>query len=56
MRLVYQPEGATPAGGYLADPILHEGRIRGCGEFDGLETGPETIQRFIAWMEKGVIL
>ncbi len=53
VRLVYHPEGATPAGGYLADPILHEGRIRGCGEFDGLETGPETIQRFIAWMEKG---
>ncbi len=55
VRLVYHPEedGSGATAETLAEPVLHTGRIRGCGEFDGLESGPETIARFVAWMEKG---
>ncbi len=53
VRLVYHPEAGAVTADELAEPILHEGRIRGCGEFDGLASGPETIQRFIDWMERG---
>ncbi len=55
VRLVYQREGETITGAELTEPILHEGTIVGTGEFDGLADGPETIARFIAWLEeKGV--
>jgi leucyl-tRNA synthetase len=54
VRLVYHPEGdgAGVTAETMSEPVLHTGRIRGCGEFDGLESGPETIARFVAWMEK----
>lgn len=51
VRRVYVPEGEA-AVGELVEPILGTGRIAGCGVFDGLEFGPETIQRFLSWMEK----
>jgi leucyl-tRNA synthetase len=52
VRLVYHSEeGETdPAG--LTEPLLHEGVIRNTGAFDGLESSPETISKFIAWLEK----
>ena len=57
VRLVYHPHGADGADGAeidpaaLAEPILHEGSIRNAPPFDGLAAGPETIGRFIAWLE-----
>ena len=62
VRLVYHPhdEGATgepaDAGRSLGPPdapTTDAGVIRGTGEFDGLEPGPETVRRFIAWAEAG---
>jgi leucyl-tRNA synthetase len=54
VRLVYQPEEAVdPAA--LAAPVLNRGTIANAPPFDGLTDGPETIRRFIAWLEeKGV--
>ena len=53
VRLVYHPEGdetVDPAA--LAEPVLHEGTIRNAPPFDGLADGPETIARFIGWLEE----
>jgi leucyl-tRNA synthetase len=55
VRLVYHPESpedidADPA--TLAEPILHTGVIRNAPPFDGLRDGPETLARFIAWLEE----
>ncbi|MFY9825066.1 MAG: leucine--tRNA ligase [Thermoanaerobaculia bacterium] len=55
VRLVYHPD--TPENGEvdpasLTEPILHEGVIRNAPPFDGLRDGPETIGRFIAWLEE----
>jgi leucyl-tRNA synthetase len=64
VRLVYHPEGrpegpedpdeiseaADPAS--LREPILHEGVIRNAPPFDGLRDEPETVRRFIAWIEE----
>jgi leucyl-tRNA synthetase len=58
VRLVYYPdnhpeEETKPDG--LREPILHRGTIRNAPPFDGLESGPETIRRVIAWLEeKGI--
>ncbi len=52
VRLVYHPTDRSLEGEALTEPILGEGEIRGCGEFDGRKAGPETIARFVAWMEK----
>lgn len=52
VRLVYHPEGRDGEATALAEPILGEGVIRGCGDFDGATDGPETIRRFIAWLEE----
>ncbi len=55
VRLVYQREGEELDASTLAEPVLHEGTIRNAPPFDGLADGPETIARFIAWLEeKGV--
>ena len=54
IRLVYAtadwPEDRDPA--TLEEPILHEGTIRDAPPFEGAEAGPETIRRFIAWLEE----
>ena len=52
VRLVYHPEGRDLHRAALAQPILREGTIRGCGEFDGLAASAETTERFVRWMEK----
>ncbi|MDP9120188.1 MAG: leucine--tRNA ligase [Acidobacteriota bacterium] len=36
----------------LAEPILDRGVIRNAPPFDGLTHGPETIARFICWLEE----
>jgi leucyl-tRNA synthetase len=51
IRLVYHlDEGHTDAAA-LAEPILHQGTIRSAPPFDGAVDGPETIAKFIAWIE-----
>jgi leucyl-tRNA synthetase len=52
VRLVYHPDDRTVEAESLTEPILHEGRIRGGGEFDGLPDEPATIERFVSWLEK----
>jgi leucyl-tRNA synthetase len=52
VRLVYHPEKGDIDPGSLTEPILHEGVIRNAPPFDGLRDGPETIGRFIAWLEE----
>ncbi len=55
VRLVYRREGEEVDPAALTEPILHEGTIHDAAPFDGLADGPETIARFIAWLEeKGV--
>jgi leucyl-tRNA synthetase len=55
VRLVYHPEGEEIAPADLREAILHEGVIRNAPPFDGLASSPETIAKFIAWLEeKGV--
>jgi leucyl-tRNA synthetase len=51
VRLVYHRQGETIDPAELAEPILHEGTIRNAPPFDGLADGPETISRFIEWLE-----
>ncbi len=50
VRLVYHPTERAVRAEDLSEPILHEGEIRGCGEFDGATDGPETIHRFVEWL------
>src|SRR5947199_336397 len=52
VRLVYHPEEGDADPASLAEPILHTGVIRNAPPFDGLRDGPETIARFIAWLEE----
>jgi leucyl-tRNA synthetase len=52
VRLVYQPQGKTLDPAELTEPVLDEGTIVGAPPFDGLPDGPETISRFIAWLEE----
>ena len=52
IRLVYHPEGAPVDPASLTEPILHEGVVRDAPPFDGAVDGPETIGRFIAWIEQ----
>jgi leucyl-tRNA synthetase len=52
VRLVYHPEGGEIDAAGLAEAILHEGVIRNAPPFDGLTDGPETIRRFISWLEE----
>ncbi|HJX27632.1 MAG TPA: leucine--tRNA ligase, partial [Thermoanaerobaculia bacterium] len=54
VRLVYHI-GEDVDGDDLEEPILHQGTIRNAPPFDGLQSGPETIRRVIAWLEeKGI--
>ena len=52
VRLVYHLEGEETDPAALTEPILHEGVIRNAPPFDGLPDSPETIRRFIAWIEE----
>jgi leucyl-tRNA synthetase len=52
VRLVYHPEGGDADPAALSEPILHEGVIRNAPPFDGLKSEPETLRRFIAWIEE----
>lgn len=50
IRLVYHPEdGATAE--ELEAAVPHEGVIRDVEGFEGLASGPETVERFISWVE-----
>jgi leucyl-tRNA synthetase len=51
VRLVYHLDEDTDPSS-LTEPILHEGAIRNAPPFDGLVDGPETIRRFISWLEE----
>jgi leucyl-tRNA synthetase len=56
VRLVYHPEDG-PEGGEtdpadLTEPILHRGVVRNAPPFDGLPSEPETIRKFIDWLEQ----
>ncbi|HKV08516.1 MAG TPA: leucine--tRNA ligase [Thermoanaerobaculia bacterium] len=52
VRLVYHVEGKGTDPAALTEPILHEGVIKNAPPFDGLEDSPETLRRFIEWIEK----
>ncbi len=52
VRLVYHPTDRPLDAATMTTAIPHEGVIRGCGEFDGLGPVPETVQRFVAWLER----
>jgi leucyl-tRNA synthetase len=52
VRLVYHLEGQEVDPESLTEPVLHEGVIRNAPPFDGLPAGPETIRRFIEWLEE----
>ncbi|HEY0555269.1 MAG TPA: leucine--tRNA ligase [Thermoanaerobaculia bacterium] len=51
IRLVYHLEKGEMDAAALTEPILHQGTIRNAPPFDGAADGPETIVRFIAWIE-----
>ncbi len=52
VRLVYHPEGDEVAAESLTEPVLHAGVVRNAAPFDGEPAGPETIAKFIHWMEE----
>lgn len=52
IRLVYHPTDREVRTDAMTEPVLHEGRIRGCGEFDGASDGPDTVRRFVEWLER----
>ena len=53
VRLVYHPRDGAIDASSMTEAVVDGGEIRHCGEFDGLTSGPETVGRFVAWMEKG---
>ena len=52
VRLVYHPEGEEVDVEALAEPVLHRGVIRNAPPFDGAGDGPDTIHRFVEWIEE----
>ncbi len=52
VRLVYHLEDRDVDPATMTEAILHEGVIRNAPPFDGLRDSPETIQRFIEWLEE----
>ena len=52
VRLVYHPEGEEVDVEALAEPVLHRGVIRNAPPFDGAGDGPDTIRRFVEWIEE----
>src|SRR5690606_33104863 len=49
VRRVYEPDASAAP---LEQAETTGGRIRGIEGFEGLEPGPEAVQRFIAWVEQ----
>jgi leucyl-tRNA synthetase len=52
VRLVYHPEDEAVDPATLAEPILGRGVVRNAPPFDGEPNAPETIRKFIAWIEE----
>ncbi len=52
VRLVYHPEDRALDADRMTEAVPHEGVTRGTGELDGLGPGPETVARFIRWLEE----
>jgi leucyl-tRNA synthetase len=52
VRLVYHLEDRDVDPATMTEAILHEGVIRNAPPFDGLRDSPETIQRFVDWLEE----
>ncbi|MES1245835.1 MAG: leucine--tRNA ligase [Acidobacteriota bacterium] len=50
VRLVYVEGNEDPA--TMAEANPHRGTIRNSPPFDGLESSPETVRKFIAWAEE----
>ncbi|MCL4839681.1 MAG: leucine--tRNA ligase [Thermoanaerobaculia bacterium] len=51
IRLVYVAPDGPQTAAELTEAIPDRGRIRGCGDFDGLEPGEEAVARFVGWLE-----
>ncbi len=52
VRLVYHLEDRDVDPATMTEAILHQGVIRDAPPFDGLRDSPETLQRFIDWLEE----
>jgi leucyl-tRNA synthetase len=52
VRLVYHPEDRDVDPDGMTEAVPHEGVTRGTGELDGLGPGPDTVARFVSWLEE----
>ncbi len=52
VRLVYHPEDEAVDATTMTEPVLHRGVIRNAPPFDGQHDGPDTVARFIDWIEE----
>ncbi len=52
IRLVYQDEGTPLTPETMTEALIHVGHVVNSGPFDGLPDSPETIDKFIAWLEE----
>jgi len=52
VRLVYVPRDRAVDASTMNEAILGQGVIQNAPPFDGLEDGPETVQRFVRWVEE----
>lgn len=52
VRLVYHPEDDELDADSITEPVLHQGVIRNAPPFDGEKDAPETVARFIDWIEQ----
>ncbi len=50
--LVYQPEGQEIKPEDMAEALIHEGKVINSGQFNGLPDSPETIKKFIDYIEE----
>jgi leucyl-tRNA synthetase len=52
VRLVYQPEGQNITSEQMTEALIHEGFVVNSGPFDGLPDSPETVRKFIDYLEE----
>jgi leucyl-tRNA synthetase len=52
VRLVYVPQNGAPDPATMTVALAHDGLTHGTGELDGLPAVPETVDRFVAWLER----
>ncbi|MBT8479379.1 MAG: leucine--tRNA ligase, partial [Gemmatimonadetes bacterium] len=52
VRLVYHPEDREVDPASMSEPVLAEGIVRNAPPFDGSADGPETVRKFIEWIDK----